>query len=130
MAYKIEDPSLYVSHLNMSLPNQPFILIDKDEPQASAQQATADNAAAAEPHAAQNAAAAEPHAAQNAAAAEPHAAQNAAAAEPYAAQSAAAAEPKQGPVANARVIIQGFRHKDVLENDLEKESSTLSAARC
>ena len=119
MAYKIEDPSLYVSHLNMSLPNQPFILIDKDEPQASAQQATADNAAAAEPHAAQNAAAAEPHAAQNAAAAEP-----------YAAQSAAAAEPKQGPVANARVIIQGFRHKDVLENDLEKESSTLSAARC
>ena len=29
MACKIEDPSLYVSHLNMSLPNQPFILIDK-----------------------------------------------------------------------------------------------------
>ena len=33
---------------------------------------------------------------------------------------------KDGPVANARVIIQGFRHKDVLENDLEKESPTLS----
>ena len=26
---------------------------------------------------------------------------------------------KEGPVANVRVVIQGFRHKDVLENDLE-----------
>ena len=33
---------------------------------------------------------------------------------------------KDGPVANARVIVQGFRHKDVLENDLDKESPTLS----
>ena len=33
---------------------------------------------------------------------------------------------KDGKVANCRVIIQGFRHRDVLESELEKESPTLS----
>ena len=33
---------------------------------------------------------------------------------------------KTGKKANARVIIQGFRHRDVLENTLDRESSTLS----
>ena len=33
---------------------------------------------------------------------------------------------KEGKVANARVIIQGFRHKDVLNEELDRESPTLS----
>ena len=33
---------------------------------------------------------------------------------------------KDGRVANARVIIQGFRHRDVLEGEVERESPTLS----
>ena len=33
---------------------------------------------------------------------------------------------KTGKVANARVIIQGFRHKDVLTEELDRESPTLS----
>lgn len=33
---------------------------------------------------------------------------------------------KEGKKANARVILQGFRHKDVLEKKLETESPTLS----
>ena len=33
---------------------------------------------------------------------------------------------KEGPQANARVIIQGFKHKDVLNEELERESPTLS----
>lgn len=36
------------------------------------------------------------------------------------------AEAKNGKVANARVILQGFRHKDVLTQQLETESPTLS----
>ena len=32
----------------------------------------------------------------------------------------------EGPQANARVIIQGFKHKDVLEKQLETEFPTLS----
>ena len=36
------------------------------------------------------------------------------------------AEAKNGKVANARVILQGFRHKDVLTQELETESPTLS----
>ena len=36
------------------------------------------------------------------------------------------ADARNGKVANARVILQGFRHKDVLTQELETESPTLS----
>ena len=32
----------------------------------------------------------------------------------------------EGPKANARVIIQGFKHRDVLEKELETDSPTMS----
>ena len=36
------------------------------------------------------------------------------------------ADARNGKVANARVILQGFRHKDVLTQELETDSPTLS----
>lgn len=37
---------------------------------------------------------------------------------------------KSGKVAHARVIIQGFRHKDILTEELDRELPTLSRTGC